>query len=186
MHSNFQHFDNVKFSEVYMNLEEFVLDYNTIGIPKKLAKEETIETIYYLLLAEYANSTIQNTDLHQFRLLVFATIFEYGPTWEKRLEIQDKLRSLSLEDGSEIYLGSKAVYNKAFNPGTAPSNADLTELPFINEQNTTNYKKGKLDGLAYLADLLETDVTRGFIDKFRKLFKKVIYSGRTLLYETEV
>ena len=185
MESYFQHFDNYKFSDIYKNFETFKADYESIGIPAKLSKEENVQTLYYLLLAKYSNSTILNYDTNQFKLLLFMKIFEYGPTWEKRLEIQDELRKLSLENGSDIFRGSTAIYNKALNPATEPSTNDLEALPFINEQNTTNYKKSKLDGLAYLDSLIKTDVTEAFLDKFRDLFKKIIYSGRTLLYVTE-
>ena len=187
--SYFQSFDQVKFTDIYPNFQSFKSDYmgndNFInGIPK-LIKDENLETLYYLLYAKHANSIVANYDTNQFKYGLFSTIWQYGPTWQKRLEIQAKLRELSLDDDSDIYKGSKAIYNSADNPSNSPSTASLEELNYINHQNTTQYKKSKLDGLALLNDLIETDVTRAFLDKFKKLFRVVIYSGRTLLYETE-
>lgn len=71
----------------------------------------------------------------------------YGPAWERRLEIQDTLRTMS-ED--ELIKGSKQIVNHSYNPSTAPSTSTLEELTTINEQNTNNYKKGKLDAYAFL------------------------------------
>lgn len=80
----------------------------------------------------------------------------------------------------DLIQGSKAVYNTALNPGTAPSTDTLDELTYINQQNTTKYKKTKLEGYALLLDLLESDVTSDFIDSFKKLFNP--FGSETPLY----
>lgn len=148
--------------------------------------EEKLELTYYLLYARYGNSHIAYTDETQFKYALFSRIFMYGPSWSKKLDIQDTLRSLNLDDGSEIYKGGKAIYNHSYNPSTAPSTNTLEELTTINDQNTTNYKKSKLDGLSQLSVLLETDVTEEFINKFKNLFIKVLAPDYPLLYKTEV
>lgn len=147
---------------------------------------ENLEIIFYLLYARYGNSHIAYSDETQFKYALFSTIFMYGPSWSKRLEIQEALRNLSLEDGSEIYRGGKAIYNHSYNPSTAPNTDTLEELLTINDQNTTNYKKSKIDGLAALTDLLETDITEEFIGKFKKLFIKVLAPDYPLLYENNM
>ena len=76
----------------------------------------------------------------------------YGPTWEKRLDIQEKLRNIS---DDELRLGSKAIYNHALNPSTAPSTQALEELSYINDQSTSNYRKSKMD--AYMQYLKKND-----------------------------
>ena len=124
-------------------------------------------------------------DENQFKFKLFGKMAQYAPAWEQKLEIQAKLRSLGLNDDSEIYKGSKAIYNTALNPENLPKTGDLTELEYINSQNTTNYKKSKLEGLALLADSLRADVTEDYVNKFRKLFKIVVYPERVLLYEEE-
>lgn len=142
------------------------------------------ELLFYMLYSRYGNSHISYTDENQFVYALFSTIMMYGPAWAKRLSIQEELNKLPLEDGSEIYLGSGAIYNHALNPGTAPSTQTLTELPHINEQNTTKYRKSKLEGLSNLMALLETDVTEEFLAKFRKLFIRVTAPDQPLLYTT--
>ena len=146
------------------------------------AKIDT-ELLFYLLYSRYGNSHISYSDEDQFVYALFSIIMTYGPAWAKRLSIQEELQKLSLEEGSDIYLGSGAIYNHALNPGTAPSTQTLTELPQINEQNTTKYRKSKLDGLANLAALLETDVSEEFLGKFRRLFIRVVAPDRPLIYE---
>ena len=94
-------------------------------------------------------------------------------------------RSFGLDDNSEIYKGSKAIYNHAFNPETTPATDDLTEINYINDQNTSNYKKSKLEGLAILLDSLRDDVTSSYIDKFRKMFRQVVFLLPHAIYVTE-
>lgn len=174
-------YSTMLFTEIYDNVDKFLNDYNSIGIPAKITSTNAT-TLYYLLYARYGNSPIANKDINQFKYKLFSIIFMYGPTWEKRLAIQDKLKDLSLDDNSEIYKGSKAIYNSALNPETAPKTGDLEEINYINSQNTTNYKKSKLEGLALLFDSLRTDVTKDFIDKFNICFKKFARPGRTFIY----
>lgn len=168
------------FADIYPKFETF-LDYYKAGeIPAEL-KDESIKTLYYLLYARYGNSHIAYTDENQFRYAVLSTIFMYGPTWEKRIEIQRDIRKLN---DDEIRAGSKAIYNHAFNPSQAPSTASLEELVYINDQNTTNHKKSKVNAFADVMAILETDVTERFIGQFKKLFITIVAPDYPLLYET--
>ena len=112
---------------------------------------------------------------------LFAIIFQYAPTWEKKLDIQNKVRNLT-ED--EIRTGTKAIYNQAMNPGTEPSTDSLEELTSINTQNTTGYKKSKLDAYMSVWSMLATDVTEELIVRFKPLFSKWVL-GSPLLYADE-
>lgn len=171
------------FAERFPTFDVFKAAYAISKIPQKLKDPKSLETIYYLLYAKYGNSHFANNDLLQQTYKIFSTIFMYGPTWETRLHIQDTLRDL---DEAEIMAGGKAIYNHAFNPSTDPSTSTLEELLTINDQNTTNYKKSKIEGYALLLDLLETDVTNEFIAKFKKIFITFVSPDYPLLYETEV
>lgn len=182
--SKFQRFDNYKFVQYYPSLESFKDDYQNLGIPKVFEDEKTIQILYWLLISRYGASTVSSYSYQLFKPMLFTRIWQYGGTWQKRVKIQQKLRSLSLESGSQIYTGGKAIYNTAFNDASGPSTASMEEIPFINNQNTTNFKKSTLEGLMLLNDMLQTDVTKQFIDKFADLFKKIIYTGNTLEYTT--
>ena len=163
------------------SVDVFLNVYNHIGITP-IIKQATATNLFYLLYANYGNSHIASSDETQFLYRLFSIIFMYGPTWEKRLDIQANLRALTEAD---LLQGAKQIINHAYNPGTEPSTGDLEELEAINEQNTNNYKRSKLDAYGALWDLLSLDVTKAFLDKFKDLFIKVIASGKPLLYVTE-
>ena len=114
------------------------------------------------------------------------TIWQFAPTWLKKVDIQEALRGLGNDpnDLSDIINGAKAIYNHAFNPETEPSTQSTEELTYINDQNVTNYKKSKMDAYAQLWSVLVSDVTTEFIKKFQPLFKKFVKPG-TYLYESE-
>lgn len=176
-------YNTVLFSQVYKDAETFLSEYKNNGIPTTVS-DENITLLFYLLYARYGNNPIANYDVSQFKYKLFSVIFQYGPTWESRLKIQKKLREL-IDDENALLTGSKAIYNRALNPGTAPSTASLTELQYINEQNTTSYKKNKLDAYAEVWELLKVDVTENFLREFKKLFKLFVSPEQTLLYITE-
>lgn len=168
------------FYEVFPDYETFESAYGTSPLADAVS-DENLEVLYYLLYAKYGNNHITNLDENQFKFKVFSTIWKYGPAWEKKLNVQANLRDIS-EDN--LLVGAKAIYNHAYNPGTDPSTASLTELTYINDQNTTNYKKSKMDAYTQLLGILATDVTEEFLIQFKPLFKKFI-SPFTVLYESE-
>lgn len=180
--SLYGNYRQVKFTDVWQTAESFVSDYKNNGIETTIS-DKTATTLYYLLYSRYGNSVLASSDTNRFKYDVWATIFSYGPTWEKRLEIQNKLRNLT---DDELFNGATQIYNHAYNPGTAPSTNTLDELTAINEQNTSKSKKGKMDAYAMLIALLETDVTESFLDKFKKLFLKVVQPELPLWYATNI
>ena len=174
---------NLTFTDIYNNAEDFVNDYKTSGLyieyidPNNAANkisitisDDSAKTLYYLLYARYGNSSIRNWDETQFKYKLFSTIFMYGPSWEKRLEVQAKLRALKDE---ELTLGAKQIFNHSYNPSTAPSTDTLDELKTINDQNVTKNQRSKLDAYNLLLSLLETDVTNEFLNKFKPLFMQI-------------
>lgn len=168
------------FTEIWETATAFLADYQSAGIPTTISTTNAT-TLYYLLYAKYGNNPIANRDINQFKYKVLSIIFEYGPTWEKRLAIQQSLRSLSEED---LIKGAKAIYNQALNPSTAPGTGTLEELDYINAQNTTNYKKSKMEAYAQLWELLNTDVTSAFVGKFKVCFKQFVRPEKPLIYVT--
>lgn len=190
--SNFQTFDNVTFSDLWSTGDAFVNSYKQVGFPQTYeggtyVTDEDLKLIWLLLIGRYADSTIKPFNTYgAFQVRFMSRVWQHAPAWKKNLEIQNKLRSLSLEDGSDIYKGGSAIYNTAMNPSTQPGTGTDQELNFINNQNVTKHKKSKLEGLAMLSDLLKNDVTEQFLKRFDDFFKTIIYTGRTLLYETEI
>lgn len=171
------------FQDIYPDLDTFKADYNGEKFPKVI-NDVNCKNLYYLLMARYCNNPIANLDVEQFKTKLQAVIWQYGPAWEKRLDIQEKLRNLG---DNEILEGAKAIYNHALNPGQieAETTVDLPELKYVDNQNTTNYKKSKMDAYTQLWDLLVTDVTNDFLNKFRPLFKQFVRPEQHYIYESE-
>lgn len=168
-------------TDVWNNEDDFVDDMNSCGIPAKLTGAYA-RVLFYLLYARYGNSPIANTDVNQFKYKLFSVIFQYGPAWEKRLEIQDRVREIGEE---ELLSGGKSIHNHAYNPGQAPSTASLQELTHINEQNTEIRRRSLVDAYRNLWDLIKTDVTEEFLDKFQYLFKTFVLPENPILFVSE-
>jgi hypothetical protein len=168
------------FCELYETVNDFVYDYNNIGIPK-IISVDSVTTLYYLLYARYGNSPISNMDENQAKFKLFGVIWQYGPTWEKKLEIQADLRGLS---DAELQEGALSIFNHAFNPSAEPSTASETELDYINEQNTTRQKRSKVGAYMELWQALSTDVTNAFLDRFAICFKQFVGPEKMVIYET--
>lgn len=176
-------FPNKSFADVWNEDEKFVTDYRNSGLNVEDIPDDSLYKLFYLLYARYGNSIIVNNDENQFKYRVYSTIYMYGPTWYRRVEVQTELRKMTMD---ELKSGGKAIYNQAAADGTAPSTATLYELPAINGQNVTNYVKSDLEGYNLLLNLLKTDVTKEFIDRFENLFMKLASSPNARYYVTEV
>ena len=174
-------YDTKLFTDIYDKVDTFVADYNTINLGG-ITKPELVNKLFYLLYAKFGNSPIANLDENQFKYKLFSTVFMYGPAWEKKLDIQNEIRNLSAD---ELLQGAKAIYNHALNPETDPSTLAPDELTYINEQNTTQYKKSKMDAYGQLWRLISTDVTADFLAKFNDCFKKFVRPANPLIYVTD-
>ena len=178
-------YDTKLFTDIYEKADDFVADYNEINLGGLTTANVT--KLYYLLYGKFGNSPIANLDENQFKYKLFSTVFMYGPAWESRLDIQGRVRNLLSNPLNEddLLQGAKAIHNHALNPETNPSTATLEELTYINEQNTTNYKKSKMDAYGQLWSLISTDVTAEFLAKFNDCFKKFVMPANPLIYVTD-
>lgn len=163
-------------ASVFYDYEEETVTEN--GVTKTIThlnnsiSEPRIELLFGLLYAKYGNNPISGNNLFQFKTKLFSIIYKYGPEWETKLNLQQKIRDLKDED---IVLGSKTIYNHAFNDAGSPSTAKLDELTYINDQNTTNYKRSPLEGLILQWDALANNTTEEFINKFQVCFQRCVY-----------
>lgn len=169
------------FSDVWNNVDDFIADYTDVGIPVSISNTYA-ETLYYLLYAKYGNSIIASSDLTRFKYDLFSRIWQYAPNWVKRVELQAKLRNLT---DDQLLEGSRQIYNNAANPSSEPGTFTDEELVYINNQNVTKNKKGKLEGYALLASLLEDDVTEVLLKKFKNLFLTIVLPELPLWYTSE-
>lgn len=173
------------FSQIFPELEDFSDNYDTFqstaGLTNKLDNNDVAIT-WQLLMAKYGNNPIANWSEEQFKLKIWQIMFQYGPTWAKRLELQEKARGLT---DDEILVGDKTIYNVALAPNQEPSTSSLEEVDFISQQNTANRKKSKMSAYNDLLILLDTDVTEDYLDKFKKLFLVVVLPTMTDIYITD-
>ena len=175
-------------NDIYSKYSEFESDFNMykgIGLNPNFTSQTTPQTIFYLLSGKYGNSHIANSDENQFKLKLFSTIFQFGPTWEKRLDIQSKLRGMNETD---ILTGSKQINDHAYNPSTEPSGPNVVngEITSVNEQSKIKYTKSKVDAYASLYAMLETDVTEDFLGRFKRLFLAIVEPEYPLWYITDI
>ena len=143
-----------------------------------------LRLIYELLLGRYANSTIASSDESRFTLQCMSTIFQHAPAWIKRLEIQHTLHEMNLES-DEFLHGAWQINNLAMNPSSDPSEDDYHTLKNLNQQTVNMQKRDKFKALAILDELLRTDITDDFLNKFKYLFRVMVSPQRPLFYESE-
>ena len=182
------------FADIFPSFEEFERAYlaSKLVIPftpeydpldKQATAGLTLSQLYYMLYAHYGNSHIAYSDENQFKYYLYTLIYQYGPTVIRKREIRSALLKLSDDQLAE---GGKAIYNSALNPSTAPSTSTLEELLTINSQNTTNYKKSKVEGLTTFLSIIDEDPIDAFIHRFKQLFIQVLAPDYPLLYKTEI
>ena len=169
-----------KFTDYFVTVNEFIEEYNAAAIPTTIS-ETSAKTLYYLLFSKYGNNPIANYDETQFKYKIWATIFQFGPTWEKRLEIQTRLRNMSEK---EMMSGAKSIYNTALNPDQTPDTSKTDELSYVSNQNVNKQTKSVLGAYAELWNMLRIDVTREFLDKFKDLFRTVVMPDHEYIYGT--
>ena len=175
------------FVEVWGDAESFYDDYTHCGIPDLINDKTAVQTIFYLLYARYGNNAIASTDTNRWKYMTFSLIYQYGPTWAKKMEIQKQLRELDLDDPTSVlFVGSRDINNHSYNPNTAPGTSSLEELQTINEQHTKGIKRGYIDAAAALMTLLETDLTGEFLEKFRRLFSPIAAPQVPVYYTTKI
>lgn len=163
------------FLDIFPTEESFITNWNSSGLTDMAALPVgSISIIYTLLVARYGNSHITGNNEDLWKKRISATIFQFAPTWEKKLEIQKKLRELN---DTELLTGSKVVYDKSYNPSTVieggPNN-EFGEIDTVNEQTKSKNVRSKMEAYAMLTDLLDRDITEEFITRFKTLFRRVI------------
>lgn len=148
-----------KFTDVYSNVDDFMADYGNVGVPTSITNESA-ETLFFLLYGKYGNSTIASSDLTRFKYRLFSIIWQYGPTWEKKLDIQKLARAwedsevtvaemynsksthaIDAKDDTGGSVNARRVQNFADNPSTEPVMDTTEPLQYINRQDYTDSRQ---------------------------------------------
>lgn len=182
MNSLYGNFRNRKFSEIFPDDATFNQAFKETPFGDCI-NEESTNLLFYLLYAEYGNSTIASSDENRFKYQLFSIVFTKGPNWERSVEIQKKIRELADED---IYNRLVSINNNATNPGElGVSTGELGEVfDYVNSQNVTKQRGAKADALFSYLTTLE-DVTSSFIAEFKRLFIKIVEPELPLWYVSE-
>lgn len=168
------------FSEIIETQEDFIDIVNTF-FPGVMS-EADLTTLYYLLLADFANSHIASSDENRFKLKMASIVYREGPNWAKFRAVQDTLRSMSEAD---IMKRGQSVRNHAYNPGE--QNIDSTSgdiLNYLNEQSVSYDTANKPEAYAIYLTML-ADKTESFINMFRPLFLTIVNPELPLWYVEE-
>lgn len=184
-YTHYGRFSNKRFLDVFPDAEAFKKEYTyyqtLFNSPIKV-EENQMAFIYYILYSKYGSEYIAMSNTTRFEAKLFATLELAAPILLKELDVQNKLLKLSEDD---LYSGGRAIYNHAFNPSGTPSTSTLQEIPYINDQNTTQYKKSPMEGYSILLSLLDDNLLENFLRKFKKLFLRVLAPTRARLYDVE-
>ena len=114
-------------------------------------------------------------------LKTFTIIYQYGPTWEKRVELQKIFREMTLD---ELKTGTLMIFNHAFNP-TVPLADNEKIIKGLNEQNTNQAIKNNAESYSMLWSMLKVDVSEYFLDLFNKLFLQVVQPQIPAIYTND-
>lgn len=168
------------FAEIYPTVDDFkaAYDSNPFATATNIGADD-ITKIYYLLFANYGNSSICSSDEYRFEIKLFSIVYQYGPTYIQKTLIQKAIREKALND---FKTGGKVIYNSALNPNVAPTTDTLTELPFINNQNTNNYVKSDAESMQIKWELMDDSLESEFLAKFKSLFLKIVNPTVPLWY----
>ena len=177
--SDFGGYKNKSFSEIFPDFETFLNEYKSNGFGVSI-KDETVRVIYYAIYATHGEDRPASLNTNMFKYKLWYIIYNYAPTFEKKTELQLKLRSLTDE---EILDGTTAIYNHANNSGAPPSSSTKNIFNYVDDQNVTRYTKDKKTGYVELYDLLRDNLIQTMMSKIDKLFNVVVSPDRPLLYE---
>ena len=158
------------FDEIFENASGFLTEFKASAFAGALT-DENVTKLYYLLYARHGNDPIVNNDENQWKYRVWSTIYMYGPTWQRKLELQEALQGLSEED---LRAASVSINNHALNPSTSPSTLEGGILDYINEQTVGKGVRGTAEAYALLQQLLRSDVTIDFLNRFDPLFMPML------------
>ena len=177
-------YNTKSFKEILPDFATFkaLFDSDFDSYAKDCISANSLKTLYWLLYARYSDNPIVNLSENNFKAKIVAITFAKGPAWERKLSLQKSLRDLT---DDELLSGAKTIFNRAVHPETEPGTDTDEELTYINGQDVSKHKRGKLDAYAFLMDVLRNDVTEEFVREFAKLFSKFVSPFVTRIYEYE-
>ena len=168
------------FSDYFPDVETFLNKFHESPF-NGCIKDESATILYYMLLGRYGESSYKSFNDYNNMLKTFTIIYQYGPTWEKRVELQKIFREMTLD---KLKTGTLMIFNHAFNP-TVPLAENEKIIKGINEQNTNQAIKNDAESYSMLWSMLKVDVSEYFLDLFNKLFLQVVQPQIPAIYTND-
>lgn len=140
---------------------------------KAYITDAQLNIIWALLAAKYSDAHINFNSTSAFKMKLISLIGETAPKFFKDLAIQQKLATLSIDDDADMAFIARAnsyIANHADHPSTSPDTDSLETLTYIDSQNTSASKRGNLEAMSYLSQLLRSNLYTEFAKAFRNLF----------------
>lgn len=169
-----------KFSDVFEDLDSFKNEFRSSPLNEANLTDETLGIVYAELYARFGDSYYTATNMYRNKLKTFSILKNEGLIFQKKLEIQNAILNMSLADLKD---DGVIVNNYAENPAEESTGTYETGeyegenfMKYVNNQSAQKTKKGKLT--AYRDQLYSLkNVTDSFIDKFKVLFEKLLWSS---------
>lgn len=185
--SNMFGFMTARFTDIFPTEDVFLESYAELPtFYTEMIDEDLAKATFWLLYSKYGNSSISGLDINQWTYRLWTNVFSNGPKWQKHLDINKTIRALQIDDITD---GTLAIYNHAYNPATEITTDEKNPdglITTVNDQNTTKYRRSKMQALEEYVGLLKKDPTEAYINTFRDLFLKIVEPYEEQLYETEI
>lgn len=161
------------FLDIYPVYTDFIKEKNNLfNVFGTSLTDDSWKKTYSLLVAFYGDTPISGyRDEGRWKLKLFATIDAYGPTWETKEALQKTIRATDIEDFKK---GNLSIYNTALNPNSEPVADSSEALTYINSQNTSQKQYSDYEAISRKWELLNDDLTKYYMDKFKSLFSKFV------------
>lgn len=173
------------FSQIFptFNSFKYCFDNEFNAYAKDCISEDSLKALYWLIYSRYGENPIVNLSEIIFKAKMVANTYQKGPTWERRLTLQQEIRQLSEED---LLKGARTIFNKALHDETEPGTNTDEELDYLNQQDVSKITRSKLDAYSFLQDILKTDVTEEFLSSYAKLFSRFVSPTNTRIYVNDI
>ena len=178
LYGNYRH---RKFTDIFPSYEEFQTEASANPLTKNL-KATDVEETYYLLYAKYGNSVIASSDENQFKFQLWSIMYDTTPAWSTKNRIQHELYNLSEDD---LRAGYQTIMNHASNPSADPATDAMTPLNKVDDQSVNGTKRDKITAYTRLWEIIRSNLTKGYINNFGKLFLLIVEPELPLWYITD-
>lgn len=177
-----------KFSDVFEDLDSFKSEFRSSPLNEPNLTDDTLGLVYAGILAKFGDHYYKATNMYRNKLKTFLILKGEGLIFQKRLELQNKILSMS---DAELKDDGIIVNNYAENP--SENSVGIYEtgeyqgesfMKFVNNQSAQKSKKGKLTAYRDQSYSLK-NVLEPFIEKFKVLFENIYWSSYLPTYERE-